>query len=115
VSYESKKGYAAEHSVLLYLGQIAGGLYRPRAGSVVDVGDIAGLPFVVSVKNHHAIDLASWTHRLKGMVADANLQTGFVFHKKVGKSDPGEWYCTTTGALMVPFLRSYMESQRGGV
>jgi hypothetical protein len=44
VSYESRKGYDAEHLVEMYLQALVPGCYRPRAGAVDDVGDIAGCP-----------------------------------------------------------------------
>lgn len=112
MSYASKKGYRAEHEVLNYLAPLFGDklLYRPRAGAPDDSGDITGLPLVVSVKNHSRLALSAWVNDLPAMVAAANVHTGIVWHKRVGKGSPADWYVTTSGVFAVPLLVSYVES-----
>lgn len=111
MSAEHKKGYAGEKPVQDYLRQIAPDCYRPRAGSSQDIGDIVGLPLVVSVKNHanYGGRLSGWTSDLMGMVHHAGVETGVVWHKRTGRSQPEDWYVTTTGGLLLPMLKVYME------
>lgn len=113
MSYESKKGYRAEHHAELWVAEKMGvQVYRPRAGRVDDIGDLCGLPFVLSVKDHASMELSAWVHSLRSMVDASGLGTGFVLHKRRGYGDVGEWYLTTTPRMALPILRSFVE-QRG--
>ena len=110
MSYESRKGYSAEHDLLTFLAPIFGEhLYRPRAGAPQDRGDIIGLPFVLSVKNHSRLDLSDWIKGLDSMVAAAGVEAGVVVHKRVRTGSPSGWYVTTSVRLALPFFRSYVE------
>lgn len=100
-------GYDAEHAIALYLASWGYGVERPRAGSHQDRGDLLGLPVVVSVKNHRGLDLSGWVGALPGMCAAAGLDHGVVWHKRRGRSSPGEWYVTTTGDTFIALLRGY--------
>lgn len=110
MSYCSRKGYTAEHAVeelLRTWGHPA--CYRPRAGRHDDVGDIGGIPLVVSVKAHQRMELGHFIAELGRMVPASGLETGVVWHKKVGKGNPLDWYVTTTGSLFKPFYDAYCE------
>jgi|SRR5262245_1583263 len=110
MSYASKKGYRAEHDAELWVLQHIGvDVYRPRAGRTDDIGDLCGLPFVLSVKDHRDLELSAWVHGLRNMVQASGLDAGFVLHKRRGYGDVGEWYLTTTPRLALPILRSYVE------
>jgi len=110
MSYTSAKGYRAEHAVELVLNERTRTCYRPRAGCPDDIGDIAGLPLVVSVKNHATMRLGDWVSDLNRMVIAAHLNTGVVWHKRIGKGDPRDWYVTTTGRFFLPFFDAYCDA-----
>lgn len=114
MSYESRKGYDGEYEVLTYLASHFRDveLYRPRAGAPQDRGDILGLPLVISVKNHVALDLGRWIKDLDVLVRNAHVETGLVWHKRVRVGSAAGWYVTMTGAHALPLLESYVESQR---
>lgn len=107
MSRASRLGYAGERPVELLMQQEGFPAARPRAGAVADVGDLTGLPLVVSCKNHATLALASWVDDLPRMIAAAGVETGVVWHKRRGRSNPTGWYVTTTGDLFLPLLRAY--------
>jgi len=108
MNYSHDKGYRAEAAVEALMRTLDPTCYRPRAGSHRDVGDIAGVPLVISVKDHARLALASWVDDLAGMVANTNnLVTGVVWHKRSGRADPLNWYVTTTGRLFVPLFEAW--------
>jgi len=109
MSYESRKGYRAEHAIEEYIQNNLGDCYRPRAGRHNDVGDIVGLPFVVSVKDHAEMRLGPWMIDLQRMVNASGQPVGLIWHKRVRTSDPGNWYITSTPNLLLPMIRSYVE------
>lgn len=109
MSTASRKGYAGEKPVvdLLVALQLAG-VYRPRAGAQRDVGDLGGIPIVISCKNHRELRLASWVDDLEAMVSYTPFGTGVVWHKRAGRGDPRRWYVTTSGGLFLPLLGAWM-------
>lgn len=109
MSATSKKGYAAEHLVEMFLHEVAPECYRPRAGATADVGDIAGLPFVVSVKNHVRMDLAGWVDDAWQMTRNAGKGFGVVWHKRRGRGHPRDWYVTMRGADFFVLAQLYIE------
>lgn len=110
MSYESKKGYSAERAVELLWTERGREVYRPRAGAFADIGDIVGLPLVQSVKNHRALDLATWVDGMAVQVQNAGLDLGVVWHKRRGKGHPSGWYVTTTGEMAVELVEAYCAS-----
>lgn len=112
----NRKGYLAEHLVERYLTEELGiEVYRPRAGATDDVGDICGIPIVVSVKNHKAYKLGEWITGLRRMLRAARLLTGVLWVKAPGKGHPRDWYVAMTGEMFMPFLKAYMEVNKGDV
>lgn len=109
MSANSRKGYRGERPVELVLRELIAGAYRPRAGQQRDVGDIAGLPLVVSVKNHKAMELSTWVDEMVGMVANAGVETGVVWHHRRRKGNPLDWYVTTNGHLFMPLLTAWLD------
>jgi hypothetical protein len=112
VSANAKKGYSAEHAVEALLTDRGYSVYRPRAGRQRDTGDLAGLPTVISVKNHVTLHLAEWVGDLESMVVAANVGTGVLWHKRRGKGDPRDWYVTTSGRLFLPLLGEYCRARK---
>lgn len=112
MSYSSEKGYRAEHAVVEYLSaQLGAEVVRPRTTSItaVDTGDVVGVPFVVSVKNHAATRLSTWVDELTAMVARSKWETGLVVHKRRAKGHPSEWYATTPLGLLLPMIDAYVD------
>jgi hypothetical protein len=112
LSYATSKGYRAEAAVVVYLSRLLAPCWRPRTTSRTDTdtGDVAGLPLVVSVKDHRALRLAAWTDEMRAMVKRSPWRTGVVVHKRAGKGDPGDWYVTLPLDLFVPLLHAYVTS-----
>lgn len=105
MSSNSRKGYAGERPIELLLQEHGlPGADRPRAGRQRDCGDFGGVPLVISAKNHGRLDLAGWVSDLESQVVNAGANSGVVWHKKRGKSDPRDWYVTTSGRLFLPIL-----------
>lgn len=119
MSAASKKGYEGEKPVLdllnthdrLVFGYSEDPYYRPRAGTPHDTGDIKGLPYVVSCKNYSVDRLASFVDALPRMCNEAHLHAGVVWHKRVGKGNPLDWYVTTTGGMWLKFHDAYLWQQ----
>lgn len=113
MSYASDKGYVAEHAIETLLQSWGDGCaYRPRAGRRDDLGDIGGVPMVFSVKAHARLDLAGFITDLQRMVRASGLDSGVVWHKRRGTTDPCLWYVTTTGSLFRPMYEAFCEVRR---
>lgn len=107
MSRESKKGYSAEHALEETLKACGFPLaYRPRAGRHDDVGDLAGLPIVISVKNHASLTLAQWVDEANAM-GDREDKLAVVWHKRRLHASPREWYVTMDGQTFLAFLGAY--------
>ena len=94
MSKSRAKGTAAETAVVKYLNE-NGFPYAERRAlqGVNDRGDVAGIPGVVlEVKNAKRIDLAGWIKELEIEMSNAGASVGALVIKRVGKTDPGEWY-----------------------
>ena len=112
MSYESAKGYWAEHHVEAWLkAQGHRDAYRPRTTSYtnVDIGDIGGMPLVFSVKNQRSMRLGEWTDEMCAMVKRSPYQAGLVVHKRHGKGQVDDWYGTAPMKLWTPLLRAYVD------
>jgi hypothetical protein len=112
MSANSVKGYTAEREVELVMQRYHPDASRPRAGRSDDVGDIAGVPIVISVKNHRAMRLAVWLAGVKRMVEASKLPLGVIWHKKIGKGKPEDWYVTMDGATFLAFYEAYIGHKR---
>ena len=116
MSYASNKGYSAEHAIAAYLaeslGPLASDVRRPRTTSLraTDTGDIAGLPLVISAKNHARDTLSTWVDELSTMVERSPYETGVVWHKRVRAGQPSGWYVTTNGRFLIPLLVGFIRS-----
>ena len=103
------KGASAERAVTDYL-RANGFPYaeRRRAGATADTGDIIAIPgLTVEVKNHQRLELSSWVDQMLGEMNNTTPAAwqGVVVHKRKGKTDPGEWYATTTFDLWLTMLK----------
>jgi hypothetical protein len=78
-----------------------GEAYRLAKAGARDVGDIGGLPLTIQVKARRAMDLAGWVDDAQVQASNAGNDVGVVFHKRKGKGNPGEWYCTLPVAAFI--------------
>lgn len=107
MSRQRARGTAAETAVVNYL-RAEGFPYAERralAGSA-DRGDIAGVPgHVIEVKDCVRTELSAWVKEANVEAANDRARAGAVWHKRRGKSSPGEWFVTMDGATFAFFLR----------
>jgi hypothetical protein len=111
MSYESVKGYAAEHALEQYINDQGFIVWRPRTTSrkSADLGDLIGLPMVLSIKNHARIALATAVDEMQDMAKQRSAWgTGLLLHKRPRKGDPGQWYATTTVEMVMPLVKAYV-------
>lgn len=100
-----QKGTSAEVAVRDYLRD-SGWPWAERLPTegAKDRGDIAGLPICIEVKNCKTMDLARWIAEAQAEKVNAAQSVAVVWHKRRGKSSPGDWYVTMTGAELVELL-----------
>lgn len=101
------KGTAAETAVVEYLKKAWGRPYveRRTLSGQNDRGDIAGIPgVVIEVKAEKSLKLSEWTKEADIERLNDGAHVGAVWHKRVGKTDPGQWYVTMTGAQFAYLL-----------
>lgn len=101
------KGTAAETAVVEYLKE-RGWTYveRRTLSGQNDRGDIAGIPgVVIEVKNEKSLKLAEWIKEAEREKFNDSALVGVVWHKRVGKGNPGEWYVTMTGNQFASLLK----------
>jgi hypothetical protein len=93
------KGTAAESAVVSYLQERELLAVRMPLHGNADRGDIQvfPLPITIEVKNHRAMDLGTWVNEMLAEKTNGKTKLGVVWHKRVGKGNPKDWYCTMTG------------------
>src|SRR5690606_32477102 len=102
------KGTAAETAVVRFL-QAAGFAQAERRtlNGVQDRGDIAGIPgVVIEVKNHARDQLPAWVAEAELERDNDRASLGVVWHKRRGKSSPGDWFVTVSGDQFAHLLRA---------
>ena len=105
-----RKGSKAETDAVKWL-KVNGFPYADRriAGAQLDKGDISGVNGVtIEVKDHVRMDLSAWVKELEVEIKNDNAWTGTVLHKRKGKSDVGEWYCTMPASIWLALIRKAM-------
>lgn len=111
-SANRRKGHTAERDVAKYLravgypdaerAVVTGGSITAVDGSVTrlraDPGDVAGVPFIVSVKDCAAEQVDKWMVELDAMqhLTGAADPPRLLVHKRRGKADPSRWWCWMT-------------------
>jgi Holliday junction resolvase len=116
VSASKAKGTAAETAVVRFL-QANGYPHAERRAlaGAQDRGDIAGIPgLVIEVKNERAMKLAAWiaeadAERYNLPARPGMAEASVVWHKRRGKTDPGDWYVTMTGWAFLAFLEEWAD------
>jgi hypothetical protein len=106
LSKSRQKGTSAETDIVQYLESVGIRAKRnPLAGSR-DVGDIDlyPLPVVIEVKNCKEMKLSEWIGEAETERDNAGALLGVVWHKRVRKSNPEEWYVTMDGKEFTKIL-----------
>jgi hypothetical protein len=92
-----QRGTTAETQACGYLQRIFPEVHRLAPAGANDKGDLGGIPdLTIQVKNHKTMALASWVDEAAKQAANGGNAVFVVIHKRRGKSDPGQWYVTTT-------------------
>ncbi|MFH9977915.1 hypothetical protein ACH4ND_01380 [Streptomyces sp. NPDC017179] len=107
MSRSKAKGTAAETAVVRFL-QAAGFVQAERRtlNGVKDRGDIAGVPgVVIEVKNCARQELPAWVAEAELERDNDRASLGVVWHKRRGKSDPGDWFVSMSGHQFAELLR----------
>jgi len=89
-----RKGNRAEVEVVNFLRRYGYNVETSRSarGGYQSGADIVGdFPMVIEVKNQAKLDLSGWWAQAE---YQANGKLPVVIHKRVGKSDPAEWWVT---------------------
>ena len=108
------KGTAAETAIVNYLRELGVDAHRHALHGTQDVGDILipGSGVVIEVKAHRDMALAAWVDECETERQNAaarwpgsRVALGIVWHKRRGKGDPRDCYCTLPGWQMVELLK----------
>ena len=107
MSRSKDKGTAAETAVVNYLrAQGATQVERRALNGTQDRGDIAGIPgVVIEVKNVRRDALPGWVDESEVERANDRAVIGVVWHKRVGKGSPADWFVTMRGERWVQVMR----------
>jgi hypothetical protein len=107
------KGSKAEADVVKWL-KVNGFPYADRriAGAQLDKGDVSGVNGVtIEVKNHIRMDLSAWIKELEVEIKNDNAWTGTVLHKRKGKTNVNEWYCSMPASVWLDLIHRAMNGQ----
>ena len=105
-----RKGSKAEADVVKWLKD-NGFPYADRriAGAQLDKGDISGVNGVtIEVKNHARMDLSAWIKELEIEIRNDKAWTGTVLHKRKGKSNVDEWYCSMPANVWLDLINKVL-------
>ena len=106
-----RKGSKAEADVVKW-HKANGYQYADRriAGAQLDKGDISGVNGVtIEVKDHVRLDLSAWVKELEVEIKNDSAWTGVVLHKRKGKSNVDEWYCTMPASIWIKLIKEIMK------
>jgi hypothetical protein len=101
-------GTRAETAIANLLRE-AGFIYAERRAKTgaKDTGDISGLiGGVIEVKDVAKMALGTWLKEAKTEQSNAGAWWSAVWHKRVGKGSPADWYVTLDGASFIELLKA---------
>lgn len=106
VNRSKQKGTAAESAVVQFLQRNGWRNVERRAlAGSTDKGDIAGVQdTVIEVKDCAKLELSAWLNEAETERVNAGAYYGFVWAKRRGKSDPGDWYVVMDGDTLIRLL-----------
>lgn len=100
-----RKGNKAEVDVVKTLrshGYVAETSRNARGGTQKGEDIVTDLPVSIEVKNHTKIDLAGWWRQAE---AQADGQPAIIVHKRVGTTDPNQWWVTTNLGTFIRIIK----------
>jgi hypothetical protein len=100
-----RKGNKAEVDVAHVLtehGYSAVTSRNARGGAQMGADIVSDFPAVIEVKNHAKLDLSGWWQQA---VAQADGAPAVIIHKRVGRSDPHEWWATMDFQTLIALMR----------
>jgi Holliday junction resolvase len=108
LSKSKDKGTAAETAIVTFLNEQGITAVRNPPQGAKDKGDInlLTLPVAVEVKNHATMKLAEWVDEAVTEKGNASKSIGVVWHKRLRKGSPGDWYVTMTGQDFIQVLKA---------
>lgn len=105
MSKQKQIGTAAETAVVNYLSKWWPQSKRLPLMGKHDQGDIDVFPWAsVEVKSHQRMTLSEWIDESTREGKQRKSWLNVVWHKRVRKGSPGEWYVTMTGDTFVAVL-----------
>lgn len=107
------KGTSAETAIVEFM-KVNGFPYAERrtTNGANDRGDINISPDVaIEVKNCKTMDLAGWVDEAITEGENANAWLTAVWHKRMRKGQPGDWYVTMDGAMFMSLLQLLKEKE----
>ena len=81
-NYPKQKGTSAENQAVSWLRRWWSACERRALAGMLDKGDIAGTPYVVSVKHHKSWRTFEWLDDLKKQMKNAGIADGFVMARR---------------------------------
>lgn len=107
MSRSKAKGTAAETAVVrAYIAAGATHAERRALSGILDRGDIAGIPGVVTeVKNVSRDGLPGWLDEAEVERVNDGALLAVVWHKRRGKANPLDWFVTMSGRQWLTVLR----------
>jgi hypothetical protein len=103
-SASRRKGNRAEVAVVNYLkaaGYDVETSRNARGGTQKGADVLGNFPMAIEIKNQTRVDLAGWWAQAVEQAGDGKA---VVVHKRVGKSNPGEWWVTMDLQTLVRLL-----------
>lgn len=106
MSKAKAKGTAAETAIVKYLNDRGIRAVRKPLHGTKDEGDIDiyPIPITIEVKNHATSKLAEWIDEAEEEKKYASTIWAVVFHKRLRKSSPEDWYVTMNGKTFASLL-----------
>lgn len=101
-----RRGHNAERAVAKYLRDqgVEAMTSRATAGFQKGFDIVIAQPFAIEVKDWANQSLPAWLDQVE---KDAGHRFGVVWHKRRGKSSPGEWYVTMRGSTFAQLLMQW--------
>jgi hypothetical protein len=105
MSKQKAKGTAAETAVADYLREWFPHVKREPLKGSADTGDIDLFTWaVIEVKNHQRMQLAEWIDEATTEGRNRNSWLNVVWHKRVRKGSPADWYVSMRGETFKQLL-----------
>ena len=110
MSKQKARGTAAETAVVNYLSQFFPNVERRTLSGAHDKGDINLHPnVVIEVKDHQRMALSEWVDEADKEGTNASAWIAAVWHKRMRKGNPAEWYVTMKGDVFAGLLKVYFD------